>query len=89
MKFARLSLLALFSVSLSSCQTFNALKESYPVRFLDQTGSALLGYLAENDLPANGKPASIQERARQVESRGSYAGQLPAAASPSRSVVAR
>ena len=57
---------------------------------LDQTGSTMLGWLGENNLPTDGKPASMQERARQVESRGNYAGQLPAALASSRaSVVAR
>ncbi|MDZ4406307.1 MAG: hypothetical protein U1A53_26850 [Prosthecobacter sp.] len=62
---------------------------SYPVRMMDQTATALLGYLAENELPANGKPASIQDRARQVENRGIYAGHLPAAGSPRQSMAAR
>jgi hypothetical protein len=84
MKFARLTFLVLFSACLTSCQssqTWNSLKNSslmYPVKFLDQTGSAVLGWLGENNLPTDGKPASMQERARQVESRGNYAGQVPA-----------
>ncbi|WP_294383362.1 hypothetical protein [Prosthecobacter sp.] len=62
---------------------------SYPVRMMDQTASALLGYLAENELPTDGKPASIQDRARQVEGRGIYAGQMPAAVAPRQSMAAR
>ncbi len=91
MKFARLSFLILLSAGLTSCQTWEAFKNIYPVRILDQTGSALLGYIAENDLPANGKPASIQERARQVENRGIYAAgkTAPTATSPRQSMVSR
>ena len=81
MKFFRLSFLVLLSVCSTSCsQTWNALKNTYPVRIMDQTGSALLGYISENNLPTDGKPASMQERAREIESRGHYAGKVPAAA---------
>ena len=81
MKFFRLSFLVLLSVCSTSCsQTRTALKNTYPVRILDQTGSALLGYISENNLPTDGKPASLQERAREIESRGHYAGKVPAAA---------
>ena len=96
MKFARFTFLVLFSACLASCQssqTWNTFKNSsllYPVKFLDQTGSAVLGWFGENNLPTDGKPASMQERARQVESRGHYAGRWPAAVTSSRvSVVAR
>ncbi len=96
MKFARLSLLVLVSVCSTSCQssqTWNSLKNSsllYPVKFLDQTGSAVLGWLGENNLPTDGKPASMEERAREIESRGHYAGKAPAtAASSNESVAAR
>ncbi len=89
MKLARTSFLVLLSVGLTSCQTWNAFKNCYPVKFIDQTGSAVLGWLGENNLPTDGKPASMQERARQIESRGSYAGQMPAAAAPKQSVVSR
>jgi hypothetical protein len=78
MKFARLSFLILLTSGLSSCQTWNAFKNTYPVKFLDQTGSAVLGWISENDLPTDGKPATMQERARQIESRGHYAGKTPA-----------
>lgn len=81
MKFARLSSLILLSACLTSCgtQTWNAFKNCYPVKFIDQTGSAMLGWLGENNLPTDGKPASMQERAREIESRGHYAGRTPAA----------
>lgn len=62
---------------------------SFPVRMLDETGSAILGMLAENNLPTDGKPASIQDRARQVESRGIYAGHAPATGSPGQNTAAR
>jgi len=96
MKFARFTFLVLFSACLASCQssqTWNTFKNSsllYPVKFLDQTGSAVLGWLGENNLPTDGKPASMQERARQIESRGNYAGRVPTAAALSHAnVVAR
>jgi hypothetical protein len=89
MKFVRLGFLILLSAGLTSCQTWEAFKNTYPVKFLDQTGSAVLGYFGENNLPTDGKPATMQERARQIESRGSYAGKAPAAGSPAESVAAR
>ncbi|MDI1311567.1 hypothetical protein [Prosthecobacter sp.] len=92
MKFFRLAFLVIFSAGFTSCsQTWAAFKNTYPVRILDQTGSALLGYIAENDLPANGKPASMQERARQVEMRGIYAAgkTAPTVAAPRQSMVSR
>lgn len=85
----RLAILASISGSLTSCSTLSGLMNSYPVRMMDQTASALLGYLAENELPANGKPESIQERASKVESRGIYAGGAAVIGSPRQSVVAR
>jgi hypothetical protein len=89
MKLARTSFLVLLSVGLTSCQTWNAFKNCYPVKFMDQTGSAVLGWLGENNLPTDGKPATMQERARQIESRGSYASQVAVADAPKQSVVAR
>ena len=85
MKFTRLSFLVLLSACLTSCgsQTWNAFKNTYPVKFLDQTGSAVLGWISENNLPTDGKPASMEERARQIKSRGNYAGKTPAAADSS------
>lgn len=75
MNLLRSALLVLFTACLTSCSTLGGLINSYPVRILDQTGSALMGYLAENEEGA--KPASIEERARQIESRGIYAGSGP------------
>ena len=83
------ALAVIFSICLTSCGTLGGLMNSYPIRILDQTGSALLGYLAENELPADGAPASIQQRARQVEERGIYAGHAPAAAMPRQSMASR
>lgn len=85
----RLAILAAFSACLTSCGTLGGLMNSYPFRMLDQTGSALMGYLAENELPAGGRPASIQERASKVEDRGIYAGRTSVAGSPQQSVAAR
>lgn len=85
MKFARASFLALITVCFTNCsnsQSWNSLKNSsllYPVKFLDQTGSAMLDWLGDNQLPTDGKPATMQERARQIESRGHYAGRAPEA----------
>ena len=92
MKFARFTFLVLFAACLTSCgtQTGNAFKNCLPVKMLDQTAAEMLGWLGENNLPTDGKAASMQERARQIESRGNYAGQLPATAAASHaSVVVR
>jgi hypothetical protein len=91
MKFTRLSFLVLLSACLTSCgsQTWNAFKNCYPVKFMDQTGSAVLGWLGENNLPTDGRPASMEERARQIKSRGNYAGKTPAAAPSRESMAAR
>lgn len=79
MKFVRLSLLALLSVSFTSCsQTWAAFKNTFPVKFLDEAGATMMRQFTENNLPVNGKPASMQERARQVQGRGIYAGGSPA-----------
>ena len=86
MKFARLSFLILLSACFTSCgsQTWKAFKNIYPLKLLDETGSEILGLIsAENNLPTDGRPASIQERARQIESRGHYVGKTPAAAASS------
>jgi hypothetical protein len=87
--FPRLVLFALLSASLTSCGTLSGLMRSYPMRILDQTGSALMGYLAENDSPTNATPAAMQNRARQVESRGIYAGRASATAAAGQSMAAR
>lgn len=89
MKFFRFVTLALCSVSLTSCGTLGGIMNSLPFRMLDETGSALMGMLAENEIPSDGKPASIQDRAHQIESRGIYAGHAPFAGSPRQSMAAR
>ena len=87
--FPRLALFFLLSASLTSCGTLAGLMNSYPVRLLDQTGSALMGYLAENDSPAHAKPATMKDRARQVESRGIYAGRASVTGAAGQSMAAR
>jgi|UniRef100_UPI00378434EB hypothetical protein len=89
MKFARLTISALIAISLTSCSTLASLMNSSAFRILDQTGSALMGYLGDNTLPANGKPQSIEERARQVQSEGLYAGGVGGKALPVGKVAAR
>ncbi|MFO1481971.1 MAG: hypothetical protein U1F71_01290 [Verrucomicrobiaceae bacterium] len=89
MKYSRLAALALLSVSLTSCQTLGGFMNTWPVKMMDQTASSVLGMFSENDLPVSGKPATLQERAREVESRGIYAGRGPAAVAPRQSMAAR
>lgn len=91
MKFARLSFLILLSSALTSCQTWEALKNCAPVRAWDETGAAMLHMLGENNLPADGKSGSLQDRARKVESRGIYAARkaAPVSVTTRQSVVAR
>lgn len=91
MKFACLSFLILLSTALTSCQTWEALKNCAPVRAFDETGANMLNMLGENNLPANGKPGSMQDRASKVESRGIYAARkgAPASVTARQSVVAR
>ncbi len=89
MKFARLAIPALIAASLTSCSTIGSLMNSSPFRLLDQTGSALMGYLGDNTLPADGKPQSIEERARQVRDEGLYAGSADTHAAPTSKVAAR
>jgi hypothetical protein len=89
MKFARTAALVLVATSLSSCSTFLSLISSPPVMMLDQAASSMLGLLSENELPAGGKPQSIQERARQVQAEGMYAGSLGAKKLPTSKVAAR
>ena len=61
---------------------------SFPVRMLDGIGSQAMGFFAESGPDAN-KPASVQERARQVENRGIYAGSSSTVAAPRQSMAAR
>lgn len=90
MKFARLSFLVLLSAGLTSCQSWETLMNSSPVKLIDETANGVLSMFGENNLPTDGKPATMQERARQIESRGKYAGQAPAAAASShKSMAAR
>lgn len=89
MKFVRLGFLLSLSTVLTSCQTWEALKESAPVKLFDDAGSSLVKMWGENNLPTDGKPASMQERARQIESRGSYAGKPTVEGSPVEKVAVR
>ncbi len=91
MKFARLSFLILLSTGLTSCQTWEALKNCAPVRAFDETGASMLNMLGENNLPADGKSGSLQDRASKVESRGIYAARkaAPVSVTTRQSVVAR
>jgi hypothetical protein len=73
MSFFRPVLAAIFSLGFTSCQTFHGLMNSFPIRILDGIGSTATSFFGE--VPAaDGKPASVQDRARQVEGRGIYAG---------------
>lgn len=71
MKYFRLASLAVLSLGLTSCGTLGGLMNSAPFRLLDQTGSALMGYLGDAESDA---PKSIEERAQKVEKNGLYAG---------------
>jgi hypothetical protein len=74
---ARLSVFCLLAASLTSCSTLFGVMNSAPVRMLDELGSAAAGMLGDAGTPDARKPASVEERARQIESRGVYAGRLP------------
>lgn len=86
MNFIRPALAALLVFCCTSCNTLIGLMNSYPVRMLDAAGSSIMGSITEND--GTGKPASIEERAREVRSRGLYVGPSAAATPPTR-VAAR
>jgi hypothetical protein len=89
MSFFRLILAAIFSVGLTSCQTFHGMMNSFPVRMLDGLGSQAMSFFAEAPA-AEGKPASVHDRARQVEGRGIYAGgRSPMTTAPRQSMAAR
>lgn len=89
MSFFRIAFLAVFSVGLTSCQTFHGIMNSFPVRMLDGIGSQAMSFFAETGPDAKA-PASVQDRARQVEGRGIYAGgRSPATAAPRQSMAAR
>lgn len=70
----RLALVALASTSLTSCQTLGSLMGSFPFRYLDMIGGQAMRALGENELPANGRPEGIEERARKIDTSGLYAG---------------
>jgi hypothetical protein len=70
----RFALVALASASLTSCQTLGGLMGSFPFRYLDMIGGEAMRALGENELPANGRPQSIEDRAKKVEKAGLYAG---------------
>ena len=89
MKAVRIAVLSLFAASLTSCSTFLGLMSSPPVQLLDEAASSMLSLLSQNALPANGKPQSIEERARQVQAEGLYAGGMGAKALPVGKVAAR
>ncbi|MFO1439070.1 MAG: hypothetical protein U1F81_12210 [Verrucomicrobiaceae bacterium] len=71
----RFALVALASASLTSCQTLGGLINSMPFRLLDEAGAEFVNLFSENSLPANGRPESIEDRAKKVEKEGLYAGQ--------------
>jgi hypothetical protein len=71
----RFALVALSSATLSSCQTLGGLMGSFPFRYLDMIGGQAMRALGENELPPNGRPQSIEDRAKKVEKEGLYAGQ--------------
>lgn len=87
---SRIASIALLSVSLTSCNTLNGLKNTLPVRLLDELGTEALSLISENDLPAGSRPATVQDRARRIENRGIYAGHAPVfIGSPRQSMVSR
>jgi hypothetical protein len=71
---SRFALAVLISSSLTSCQTLGGLMGSFPFRYLDMIGGQAMRALGENELPANGRPEGIQERARKIDTSGLYAG---------------
>lgn len=79
MKYARFAAITLLSTSLTSCSTLGSLMNSTPFRLLDQTGSALMGYLGDTESDA---PKSIEERAKKMESQGLFAGGRTMGANP-------
>lgn len=88
MKYIRVAILALIATTMTSCQTWNGLKNSAPVRFLDEIGAEAMNLISDNGSPTGGGE-TLQIRGRQIQSRGIYAGQVPTAAAPRQSVVAR
>ena len=70
----RIAIVTLASALLTSCQTLGGLMGSFPFRYLDMLGGQAMRALGENELPANGRSQSIEDRAKQVEKTGLYAG---------------
>ncbi|MFN0079803.1 MAG: hypothetical protein ACKVY0_25345 [Prosthecobacter sp.] len=85
----RLALCALLFSCLTSCRTMGGLMNSFPVKMLDEAGSTLMGFLAENESPSGSTPEALKNRARQVENRGIYAGRVSPASSPRHGMAAR
>lgn len=88
MSFFRVVSLAVSCLCLSSCQTFHGFMNSFPVRMLDGVGSQAMGLFGEAS-PDTKAPASMEERARLVESRGLYAGRSQSVVAPRQNMAAR
>jgi len=74
---SRFALVVLVSASLTSCQTLGGLMNSLPFQILDEAGAAAMSLFSENNMPANSRPESIEERARRIEKNGEYVGRMP------------
>lgn len=88
MSFSRAALLAVSCFCLSSCQTFHGFMNSFPVRMLDGVGSQAMSLFGEAS-PDSKVPATMEDRARQVESRGLYAGHSRPVVAPRQNMAAR
>ncbi|MBL9185547.1 MAG: hypothetical protein JNN17_25585 [Verrucomicrobiaceae bacterium] len=73
----RIALVVLASASLTSCQTLGGLMNTLPFRLLDEAGAEAMSLFSENNLPATGRPESIEQRARRIEMNGEYVGRMP------------
>lgn len=73
----RLALVALASTSLTNCQTLGGVMNTLPFRLLDEAGAEAMSLFSQNNLPATGRPESIEQRARRVEMNGEYVGRMP------------
>ncbi len=62
---------------------------SFPVRMLDEAGSAFMGFFAESDFPAVKTPEAIQNRGRKVESHSAYVGRVAGNAALPQNMAAR
>lgn len=74
MKLIRPAIAILLTTTLTSCGTLMGVMNSLPFRMLDELGTMATGAFAENELPANGAKRSLEQRAKDVETRGLYAG---------------